>query len=297
MAEFAQLMINGLTTGVILAIAAAGVSLVYGVLRLVNFAAGDYITIGAFAGVAANVTRGLPFWISVLVAMVAVMALSWGLDFVLWRPLRKRKAGQLSLFLAAIGLALILRQLLLFFFGAESESFDVDVLAAYDLLGARVALTQIIAFGLGVVGLLLLWAVMGLSGFGRRMRAYADNAPLASVSGIDGNRVVRMTWLVSGALLGLTGVMQGLAQASFDTNMGWALLLPIFAAVVLGSVGNLVGAVVGGFALGLIMELSTWTALLGGVPGSYKPVVAFVLLALMLVFRPQGLFGFRERVV
>jgi len=295
--ELVQLLINGIVTGLVLALGAAGISMVFGVLRLVNFAAGDYITISAFVAVIANINFGIPFWLVIPIAALAGIVLSLILDFLLWRPLRKKKAGTLSLFLAAIGVALILRQGLLLFTGSGSRSFDVDLLTAYDFLGARVALVQIYVVVIGVLAIISLLVVMLGTTIGRRMRAYSDNSVLASVSGINLNQVVIATWIISGALMGVTGVMQGLSQGSFESNMGWALLLPIFAAVVLGSIGNIRGALVGGLVLGLVMELSTWSVFFGGIPGTWKPVVAFMTLAVVLLFRPQGLFGTQTRSV
>jgi branched-subunit amino acid ABC-type transport system permease component len=131
---------------------------------------------------------------------------------------------------------------------------------------------------------------------GRMMRALADDRALAAIAGIPVGRVITYTWIVAGLLAGLAGVFAGLVQSSFDPNFGFQLLLPVFAAVVLGGIGSAYGALAGGLALGLAMELSTWTSLLGGVNPVYKPVVAFAILVVALMIRPQGLFG-RARVV
>jgi len=134
------------------------------------------------------------------------------------------------------------------------------------------------------------------TGVGRMMRALADDLPLAAVAGVRTGRVILVAWIVSGLLAGLAGVLAGLVQTSFDPQLGFTLLLPIFAAVVVGGIGNVYGALAGGLALGLAMELSTWTEIAGGVNPTYKPVVAFAALVLVLLLRPQGLFG-RARVV
>jgi branched-subunit amino acid ABC-type transport system permease component len=126
---------------------------------------------------------------------------------------------------------------------------------------------------------------------GKAMRALSDDRYLASVAGIDVDRVTATTWALSSALAGLGGVLIGLVQSSFDPNTGFSLLLPIFAAVILGGVGNAYGALAGGLTLGVTMEVSTWSAIGGGIDPVYKPVVAFVVLIVMLMFRPQGLFG------
>jgi branched-subunit amino acid ABC-type transport system permease component len=123
------------------------------------------------------------------------------------------------------------------------------------------------------------------------MRALSENPSLASVSGVDTDRIVVYTWALAGGLAGLAGVLQGLIQSSFDPNMGLALLLPVFAAVILGGIGSAYGALVGGLLLGIAMEVSTWSALAGGISPIWKPVVSFVVLLLVLIARPTGLFG------
>jgi branched-subunit amino acid ABC-type transport system permease component len=201
----------------------------------------------------------------------------------------------LSKFLASIGLALVLRHLIFFAAGAASRSYPVNQFSVYRLGTVRISLSQLLAIGLSVVAIGLVGLLLARTSIGRSMRAYSDNAELASIAGINSDRVVLYTWLVAGSLAGLAGELQGLIQGAFDPNMGWALLLPIFAAVVLGTIGSAYGALVGGFVLGLAMELSTWSALGGGVPSAYKYVVAFAVLILMLLFRPQGLLGRRAR--
>ena len=131
---------------------------------------------------------------------------------------------------------------------------------------------------------------------GRTMRALADDRTLAAVAGIDVGRTIAFTWILSGMLAGIAGILAGLAQTTFDPNFGFTLLLPIFAAVVLGGIGSAYGALAGGLTLGVAMELSTWPSFFGGVNPTYKPVVAFVVLIAALMVRPQGLFG-RARVV
>jgi neutral amino acid transport system permease protein len=293
---FLQLVANGLVTGSVIAIAAVGVSLVYGILRLVNFAYGDFMAFGALAAYAFNGPLGLGMIPATLVGMLATAVLSLVLDVALWRPLRARRAGFMSLFLASIGLALVLRQVLLLAYGPQPQTYAVDQYKVYVIGSVRLSepqfITIVVAAGaIGVIGVLL-----ARTSVGRTMRALADDRALAAISGIHVGRVIRYTWLVSGLLAGLAGVLAGLVQSSFDPNFGFQLLLPVFAAVVLGGIGSAYGALAGGLVLGLAMELSTWPSLFGGVDPVYKPVVAFAILAAALMVRPQGLFG-RARVV
>jgi neutral amino acid transport system permease protein len=293
---FMQLLANGLVTGSVIALAAAGISIVYGILRLVNFAYGDYMTFGAFAGILFNVKFGLPIVLAALLAMTATALMSVALEFVLWRPLRAKSAGFMSLFLVSVGLALVLRHVIYLVAGPQPRTYAVDPYKVYVIGGARLSGAQGIAIVVAAAGIVLVGLLIAGTGVGRMMRALADDLPLAAVAGVRTGRVIVAAWIVSGLLAGLAGVLAGLVQTSFDPQLGFTLLLPIFAAVVLGGIGNVYGALAGGLALGLAMELSTWTELAGGVNPTYKPVVAFSALVLVLLLRPQGLFG-RARVV
>jgi neutral amino acid transport system permease protein len=293
---FIQLLANGLVTGSVIALAAAGVSIVYGILRLVNFAYGDYMTFGAFVAVYFNVTLELPIVTAAILAMLATALLSVALDFALWRPVRARNAGFMSLFLVSIGLALVLRHVIYLVAGPQPRTYTVDPYKVYVIGSTRLSGAQGIAIVVASIGIVVLGVLVAKTGVGRMMRALADDLPLAAISGVRTSRVILAAWIVSGLLAGLAGVLAGLVQTSFNPQLGFTLLLPIFAAVVLGGIGSVYGALVGGLALGLVMELSTWPELGGGVNPTYKPVVAFATLIVVLLLRPQGLFG-KARVV
>ena len=228
--------------------------------------------------------------------MVAAAALSVGLDFALWRPLRARRANFMSMFLASIGLALVLRQAIFLAWGPQPRAFDVDPFKVYTLGSVRLSGAQVIAIVVAVLAIALVGLLLSFTTLGRTMRAVADDRALAAVAGIDTGRVVLATWVLSGLLAALAGVLAGLVQSTFDPNFGFTLLLPVFAAVVLGGIGNPYGALAGGFLLGIVTELSTWEGFGGGVDPVYKPVVAFAVLIVVLLARPQGLLG-RARLV
>ena len=160
----------------------------------------------------------------------------------------------------------------------------------------RLSQAQVVTIVTAFVVILALGLFLARTTLGRTMRALADDRALAAIAGIDVGRTIALTWILSGLLAAVAGVLAGLVQTSFDPNFGFQLLLPIFAAVVLGGIGSAYGALAGGLLLGIAMELSTWSPFLGGVDPVYKPVVAFVVLAGALMVRPQGLFG-RARVV
>jgi neutral amino acid transport system permease protein len=274
-----------------------GVSLVYGILRIVNFAHGDYLTLGAYAGLAVNLGWGRNMVEAAIAAALATAALAIVLEFGLWRPLRRKRASFVSVFIGSIGLALVLRHVIFLVTGADFRSYDIDLFAVYVVGDLRFSQSQAIAVAIAAVAIVIVGLLLARTTLGKSMRAVADDSTLAAVSGIDVDRVVVYTWILAGLLAGLGGVLQGLVQSTFDPNMGFTLLLPIFAAVVLGGIGSAYGALAGGLALGLAMEICTWQSFpRGGVDPVYKPVVAFSVLVLALVLRPQGLFG-RGRVV
>jgi len=272
-----------------------GVSLVYGILRLVNFAYGDFMAFGAFVAFGVNGPLHQSMFVAALAGMAATAALSLVLDAVLWYPLRVRRAGFMSLFLASIGLALVLRQSLLLAAGSAPRSYHVNPYRVFVLGSVRLSEAQVIAILTAAATIVLVGLFLSLTTWGRVLRAMADDRALAAVAGIDVGGATRIAWIISGLLAGLAGVLSALVEYSFDPNFGFQLLLPVFAAVVLGGIGSAYGALLGGLTLGLAQEVSTWSGFAGGVNPVYKPVVAFSVLALALLIRPQGFFG-RERV-
>src|SRR5437773_1031081 len=202
---FWQLVANGLVTGSVIAIAAVGVSLVYGILRLVNFAYGDFMAFGALAAYAFNGPLGLGMIPATLLGMLATAVLSLVLDVALWRPLRRRRAGFMSLFLASIGLALVLRQLLLLAYGPQPRTYTVDPYKVYVIGSVRLSEAQFVTIVVAAVAIILVGVLLSRSTVGRTMRALADDAALAGIAGVNVGRVITYTWIVSGLLAGLAG--------------------------------------------------------------------------------------------
>ena len=291
MSELLQLLANGLVTGSIISIGAIGLTLVYGILRIVNFAHGEYLTFGAFMAFLVNVTWGGHMVAAVAFAIILTALLGVSLEFVLWRPMRNKGAGIISLFITSIGLALVVRHLIFMQWGGQPRRYEVDVFQVYDLGIFRLSRSQVVAIALAFSAIILVGVMLARTRLGKSMRALSDNPGLASIAGIDTDRVIVYTWMLGAGLAGLGGVLQGLVQTSFNPNMGFTLLLPIFAAVILGGIGSAYGALAAGVLLGLVMELSTWDALAGGIRAVYKPAVAFALLILILLVRPQGVLG------
>ena len=283
MSELLQLAANGLVTGSILAIGAVGVSLVYGVLRIVNFAHGEYLVFGAYVAFAVNVGWNGHMVAAALAAVAATAALAAGLEFALWRPLRRRGAGVFSFFIAAIGLALVIRHVVFLVGGAQPRRYDVDPFQVYELGPIRLSQSQLIAIAIASSAIVLVGLLLARTMLGKAMRALADNRALAAVAGIDVDRIIVFTWLLAGGLAGLAGLLQALVLNAFTPNFGFAVLLPIFAAVVLGGIGSAYGALVGG--LDQLADL-----------GELGAVVAELLLGQAEVHRERGQPGLRAVV-
>jgi neutral amino acid transport system permease protein len=288
-ARLAQLLVNGVITGSILALAGVGATLIFGIQRIANFAHGDFLTIGAYAAFFVNVVLGQNLLVAALSAMGAVALFGVAAHFVLFRPLRGR--GTVAIALVSVGLGLLIRNVIFIIAGSQIRQFNVNQSQVFIIGVIRLSPGQAVAVAVALVVAPLVALFLARTRLGKQMRAVADNRDLASVSGIDVERIGVAVWVLAGGLAGLAGVMLGLSQGVFDPNMGLGPLFLIFTVVVLGGIGSAYGALVAGLALGLAMELSTWDALFGGLDSKYKPVLAFVVLILLLLYRPQGVFG------
>jgi len=286
----AQTGVNGLALGAIYALGAVGLTLVYGILKLVNFAHGEFLTFGAYVAFAINVSLGLPLIIAALGAIAATAVLGLAFEVTLWRPMRRRGAGMLQLLLMAIGLAFVIRYGISFIAGTESQVLAIDRTETVELFGIRAGISELLVIIIGIVTLLVVGAIVRYTLLGKRMRAIADDLDLAETAGIDTRRVILYTWLFAGATAGLAGVMAA-AVTDVRPELGFTLLLAIFATVILGGIGDVYGALAAGFVLGIVIE---WSTLL--IDFRYKFVVGFLVLILVLIVRPQGIFG-RARAV
>ncbi|MCZ2849113.1 branched-chain amino acid ABC transporter permease [Modestobacter sp. VKM Ac-2978] len=286
----AQATLDGLLLGALIGITAIGLSLIFGTTGLINFAHGELVTLGAVIAFGLNAI-GLHVVLATLVAMPLVAALAGATELVLWRPMRRRRVTQVSMFIATIGLALLLRQVVLVVFGGNPRSYgDYELQQVWEW--GPVSITPRDASILGIALLVLLLVGLGLtrSRLGTAVRSVSDNRALAGCSGINVDRVVLQVWLVGGGLAALGGVLYGLSQA-VTWNMGFNLLLLMFAGVILGGLGTAFGAVLGSIVVGLLAQLSTVFF-----DSELQTVWALLLLILVLLVRPQGLLGLRERV-
>jgi neutral amino acid transport system permease protein len=283
--DVAQTGLNGLSLGAIYALGAVGLTLVYGILKLVNFAHGDFLTFGAYMAYLVNVTWGAPLVVAVFWAMVATALLGILFERLLWGPMRAKHAGFLQLILMSIGLAFLIRAVIQWFWSTEIRSLDVDTTSTVEFLGLRIGQTELIVLAVGVAVLIGVGLMLRLSLLGKRMRALSDDLELAETAGIDTRRVILYTWVFAGVLAGLAGVLAG-AITNLRPELGFELLLPIFAAVILGGIGDAFGALAAGMVLGVMTE---WSTLI--IDARWKVSVGFLILVIVLIVRPQGIFG------
>lgn len=278
-----QLIVNGIAVGSILALAAIGLTLTYGILKLSNFAHGDFMTLGAYFTWLANI-GGLNIWLAMILGAVGTIIAMLIAEYLLWKPMRDRRASDTTLIIISIGLALFIRNGILLFYGGSNQLYQLPVVPALQVGNLRIAYYRVIVVALAIAAIIALHLILQNTKIGKAMRAVADNIDLARVSGINVERVVLWTWIITGTLTAFAGGMYGLI-AVVRPNMGWFLILPMFASVILGGIGNPYGAIAGAFIIGIAQELSV--PLLGS---EYKLGVALAIMIVILLVRPQGLF-------
>lgn len=318
-----KVLVSGAVLGSVYALGAVGITLIFGILRFAHFAHGDMMTAGGFisfilAGALASlgIQTGWPTGFIVLpIALPLTALLALGLDRGFYQPLRARGAKPVTLLIASIGVTLMLQGVIRLFFGAEGQNFfatETKELFRIPWPGATrpiiISEPQMLLVGATVLSVAALHLFLTRTRLGKGMRAMADNASLAQVSGINTRQVIRATWIIAGALAGLAGTMLAL-DVSLKPDMAFNIILPIFAAAIVGGLGHSYGAIAGGFLVGFAETISVfnWTTVLRPfagllpfgwtlpadlsiVPSEYKLSVAFVILVVVLLFRPTGIF-------
>ena len=298
-----NLVVNGIFLGAIIALGAIGLTLVYGILNFANIAHGDYMTMGAYVALfivgsllpqvgiegkgLGPFTFGYPMLIALPIAVAAVAALAVVLDIAIYRRLRERGVNNVVLAMASLGLAIALRGLVQIIWSGDVQRYPRETRKFYQLaMDVRVPPDAIFITIVTVTLVVAVYLVLTRTKIGKAMRATADNPNLALVSGIDTQRVIWSTWIIGAMLAATAGILLAVFQAQLLPAMGWRFLIPLFAAVILGGIGNPYGALVGAFIIGVSSEVSTqW------INPSYKPAVAFAIMTVVLLVRPRGIFG------
>ncbi|WP_202918204.1 branched-chain amino acid ABC transporter permease [Streptomyces cavernae] len=292
-ARLLQSLVDGVQFGVIIAVTAVGLSLLFGTIHLINFAHGEFVTIGAAFAFFLNVSAAGPGWHLIPAAAAAVVfgaLLGAAVDRGLWRPLRARGTGLINLFIVTIGLSLLLRHVVLVLFGARPASFaQYDIQNAIRLGAIGITPRDLTVTLLSVAVLVGVAVLLQRTRTGTAVRAVSVNRDLAEASGIDVQRVVLVVWILSGALAALGGVFYGLVEI-ITWDMGFKLLLLMFAGIILGGLGSAYGAMVGSLVIGIVAQVSTlWF------PVDLQYAWALLVLIVILLVRPEGILGRPER--
>jgi branched-chain amino acid transport system permease protein len=283
--EVAQLLVNGLVAGTILAVPAIGFTAIYAVLRFPNFTVASHATIGAFAGYVANTAGGLPAWAAVGVAFLVTGVAGVINDEVVLKPLRP--SGALTAAIAAVALTIALENVIRFIWGNDLRGYALPLRRDWQWAGLRIGPQQVENLVIAVVAMGALFLFLAVTRTGKAMRAVADNPTLAGIKGINAEMVARLVNFVGMGLAGIGGMLLGL-DTSIDPLTGFRVILSVFAAAVVGGLGSIPGAVVGALAIGVAEELS----LLSLAP-AYRTAVGFVAILLVLTVRPRGILGER----
>ena len=288
-----QQLVNGLAVGSIYALIALGYTMVYGTIKLINFAHGDVYMMGAFIGYFAVMVLKMNVFLALLVAMVVCAVLGVVIERVAYKPLRK--STRVAALITAIGVSYLLENVMSYFFGAESRPFPSDFGTETFTLFGEVSVNgkQILIFGVTVVLMALLQFIVRYTKMGKAMRAVAVDEQAAQLMGIDVDGVISFTFALGSALAGIAGVLVGVYYNTISTTMGITVGLKAFVAAVLGGIGSIPGAMVGGYLIGL---LETMVSFFGYSP--YRDGVVYFLLFIILIVLPAGLFGknVREKV-
>lgn len=298
-----QLALWGIVLGSVIALGAVGLTLIWGITDLFNAAHGDQMTVGAYVvllvvsmfadlGILQATVGPFSFPWAVLAgiipAIIVSAVLAIAIDIAIYRPLRRWGATSITGFIASVGVAWGLRGMIYVLWGADFHFYASGIRPMTTVLGLRIRTDELFIIAVAWTATAATYIFMVRTKMGKALRALSDNAELARVAGIDTDRMVMWAWAIAGVLIALAGTLYGI-QTQLRAEMGWIFLLPLFAAIILGGQGSITGAAVGGLVLGMAQQMSTeWLR------PTYKPAVAFMIMVLALMFRPQGIFGEKE---
>lgn len=303
----AELIVYGIVLGSIISLGAIGLTLVYGIIRFANFAHGDLMSAGAYlslfiisvvlawTGIPDSTIGPFSFGWRMVVAfplsMIIVSGIAIGLDRLLYKKLRMKASSPVILAMSSLGASFIIRMIILILWGSDFLFYRPGVLRpAIELpLGVKIRPDQILILCLVSVLIAGLHFFLKKTRMGKAMRATSDNMELALVSGINTEHIIIWTWGIGGALAAAGGILYGI-DVQLHPAMGWNFLIPLFAATILGTIGNMYGALIGGLIIGITQQVSTAVIM-----PTYKPAVAFIIMILILLIRPKGLFGGGEK--
>ncbi len=285
-----QVIINSIITGSVYALAAIGLTMVYGVLKFANFAHAEAITFGAYMAYAVNAMVGGGLLLGVIVAFLLTGLFGIASDVLVFRRLREKNATRISLMIASIGLGLAIRHSIQGIWGPWVRWYSYAETSSFEIVGGRITSTESWIIVTALVLMFSLHLLLTRTKLGKAMRATSDNPYLALASGIDIDRVVLWVWFIGSGVAGMGGVLRG-ADTRLMPYMGWELLLPVFAVVVLGGTGSFYGTVLAAYLLGLVENLGVLMLIELSLSTSYRSAIGFFILIIVLLVKPTGLMG------
>lgn len=285
-----QLLINGLIAGAIYALVASGFSLIYATSKFIHFAHGATIAFSAYILYFLFSVLGLNFGFAVVLAIAFAALLGYGMNFFVYKQLRKKKTSSVILLIASFALLILIESVILLLFGADVKTIGlIKVAKGLEFLGAIITPLQIFIIISSIVLLGSLFFFMKKTKIGKAMRAVSDNKDVAEIVGISSEKIYSWSFIIGSAIAGIAAILISLEQ-NLEPMMGTGLMIKGFAAAVIGGIGSVPGAILGAFLLGIIENFGIWY-----LPSGYKDAIAFVLLFLFLLFRPNGILGIKRR--
>lgn len=287
---FLQQLINGITIGSIYALVSIGFTMVFGVLELTNFANGSLYMLGAYLSLMLYTSTRMPFFLAFFLSILLTGAAGFLLDRIALRRLRNKKAPKLTALITTLGMSMIFDNFIMLVFGSESKSFPNQFsFGSFEVCGAVISWVQIIILITAIILMLVFSFIVYKTKIGKAMLCTAQNAEAARLMGINVNSIIAFTFIISGVLACISGNLVGMYYQTVSVTMGASVGMKTFASAILGGVGVLPGAMVGGLLVGII---ETFAA--GYISSGYRDAIAFLVLIVVLLFKPSGLFGSKQ---
>jgi branched-subunit amino acid ABC-type transport system permease component len=283
-----QLIVDSSLNGAVYVLVAVGLTFIYRIMGFPNFAHAEFVTFGAYAALVANTSLGLDMALSAVVGFLASGTLAVFFHSTIFTRLSTTGSKAMPMMIASIGIGLVIRHTIQELWGSGIVYYDVSVPAVYEFLGARVTATDLLIISSSALLVISLHLLLSRTTIGKAMRATADNKSLALVSGINTHHVLLVVWFLSGGAAGLAGVLRGL-DTRLIPLLGWNIILPAFAVVILGGIGSFYGVILAAYILGFAENIGVVALISLSLSNSYRPAIPFAILIIMLILRPQGL--------
>ena len=286
---FNQLLINGLIAGAIYSLVSSGFSLIYSICKFVHFAHGAVVTLSAYFLYLLFSKIGLNFWISIILSVIFASITGFSINQIVYKQLRKRKASNTILLIASVALLIFFESLILLLFGADVKTIGyIKISKGIEIFDAIITPLQIVIIIVSIILLISLFLFMKKTKLGKAMRAVSDNKDVAEVLGISAEKIYSWSFIIGSIIAGIAGILVGLEQ-NLEPTMGTKLMIKGFTGAVIGGIDSVPGSILGSFLLGLAENFGIWF-----LPSGYKDAIAFIILFIFLLFRPQGILGIKK---